>query len=139
MHSTRVNSVGGTRVRSTSSTGRPKWSMDAAERLKSLDRESVKSAEAVRPKKNYLSAAIALLLYGFSFGIAIPAFPAITLSICDGDSALSARYYGIGMFIRYAVEFVASPFTGTMADVIGRKPIFMFCFLCISISTSCWR
>ena len=88
----------------------------------------MKSAEAVRPK-NHLSAAIALLLYGFSFGIAIPAFPAITLSICDGDSALSARYYGIGMFIRYAVEFVASPFTERwqMSSVGSRSSCSAFC------------
>jgi MFS family permease len=124
-------SLAGPRVRSTSSTSRPVWTMDAAERLKSQD--SVKSMNEVRPKRSYLSAAVALLLYGFSFGIAIPAFPAITLGICDGDSALSARYYGIGRFIRYSVEFVASPVAGTMADVIGRKPIFLFCFLCISI------
>lgn len=107
--------------------------MDAADRAKSKSLDSGKRDLVQPPKKSYLSAALCLFLYGMSFGIAIPAFPAITLKVFDGDSALSARYYGIGMAVRYGVEFLASPITGTMADVIGRKPIFLLCFLCISI------
>ena len=132
MSSSRTNSTGA-RLRSTSSNGRPgqTWMMDAADRAKSksLDPPNEEDLD-LPPKRPYFYAALCLLLYGLSFGLAIPAFPAITLRVCEGDSALSAQFYGIGMTLRYGTEFFASPVAGTMADIIGRKPIFIFCFLC---------
>ena len=104
------------RSRSVSSShpDRPAWSMDAAEGQKRRQSTaSVERDEDLIPRKSYFTASCALILYGFSFGIAIPAFPAITLAICEGDSALSAHYYGIGMFIRYFTEFLFSPLIGT--------------------------
>jgi len=80
-------------------------------------------------RKSYTSIGVCIFLYALSASLAIPAFPVITLRICDHDSSLSAYYYGIGMFIRNAVETVISPILGTIADVQGRKVVLFSSFL----------
>ena len=39
------------------------------------------------------------------------------------------------MTLRYGTEFFASPVAGTMADIIGRKPIFIFASFAFQLST----
>lgn len=80
-------------------------------------------------KKTYIYISLLVFLYGLSFSLSIPAFPKLTLLIFEGDSADSAFYYGLSMFVRYIVEFFFAPIMGTIADHFGRKYLLIMSYL----------
>jgi len=80
-------------------------------------------------RKSYFKPGLLIFMYALSFSVAIPAFPLLTLQLCDGDSALSAYYYGVGMTIRYVTETIFQPFLGTLSDVAGRRVALLLSFL----------
>ena len=81
MSSSRTNSTEA-RLRSMSSNGRPgqTWMMDTADRAKSKSLTPNEEDLDLPPKRPYFYAALCLLLYGLSFGLAIHV-SAITLRV----------------------------------------------------------
>jgi len=96
---------------------------------KPLSKQASADPASVFEPKSYVKPGLLILMYALSFSVAIPAFPLLTLQLCDGDSALSAYYYGVGMTIRYATETCFQPFLGTLSDVAGRRVVLLLSFL----------
>ncbi|RYH28796.1 MFS transporter [archaeon] len=80
-------------------------------------------------KKSYLVIFMLYIVYGISYSLLIPALPALTLQITEGNSAKSSIIYGFASFIRYSLEFFSSPVLGTIADAKGRKPVLLLAYL----------
>jgi MFS family permease len=94
-----------------------------------LKQVSVDAAGALLERKSYIKPGLLIFMYALSFSVAIPAFPLLTLKLCDGDSAQSAYYYGVGMTIRYVTETIFQPFLGTLSDVAGRRVVLLLSYL----------
>eukprot|EP01039_Chlorochromonas_danica_P003105 gene3105-3401_t len=63
----------------------------------------------------------------------IPALPALTLHLTHDNSSHAAYLYGIANFVRYIMEFFASPIMGSLADSFGRKPMLILSYIICGI------
>jgi DHA1 family tetracycline resistance protein-like MFS transporter len=79
-------------------------------------------------RKSYFSICFLYILYSLSFTLTIPAVPALTLHLTNNDAIHSSYVFGIASFLRYILEFFASPLIGTIADAKGRKVVFLTAF-----------
>ena len=83
--------------------------------------------------KSYFVFIIIYFIYGISFGIAIPVFPALTSDICHDDGQANF-IYGAAMSVRYGTEFVFGPIMGTLSDHYGRKPFMILSFPTLTLT-----
>eukprot|EP01040_Poterioochromonas_malhamensis_P007001 gene7001-7558_t len=84
-------------------------------------------------RKPYLTLLLLYILYGISFSILIPALPGLTLRLMSGDAAKSSMLYGTATSIRYFLEFFSAPILGNVADIKGRKIVFILAFVVCAI------
>lgn len=80
------------------------------------------------PKKSYVIICFLYWYYSLVYTIIIPALPALTLQITNDSSSRAGYLLGVANFVRYIMEFFASPVMGSLADYQGRKPMLISSF-----------
>lgn len=91
--------------------------------------DSVDDDENHKKKKSFLPVSFLYGYYSIVFAMMIPALPALTLHLTHDNSSQAAYLYGIANFVRYIMEFLASPFMGSFADSFGRKPMLILAYV----------
>ncbi len=81
-----------------------------------------------KERKSYTTLCLLYVIYGISYSLLIPALPGLTLKLTAGDTGRSSMLYGTATSIRYALEFFSAPLLGSLADVKGRKFVFVLAF-----------
>ena len=91
---------------------------------------------------------VAFSLYAVSFGLIVPAFPALLNQFTEDNVELSSLYFGTGLtcrltslpsltcpanFIKHGLEFFSTPILGTLSDTFGRRPVLLFALFVVSL------
>lgn len=92
------------------------------------DEPSSMKDSRMKDRKSYVTLCLLYIVYGISYSLLIPALPGLTLRLTEGDTGRSSMLYGTATSIRYALEFFSAPVLGSMADVKGRKFVFVLAF-----------
>jgi DHA1 family tetracycline resistance protein-like MFS transporter len=69
---------------------------------------------------------ITVVLDMISFGVIIPVFPQLILTLQGGDMAGAATIFGIFGTAFAVMQFIFSPVQGALADRFGRRPVILF-------------
>lgn len=76
---------------------------------------------------------IALLVDSVGFGIVLPVFPQLIMSLARVDIADAARYGGWLAFVYSLMQFFCAPVLGNLSDRFGRRPVLLFALLALGI------
>lgn len=74
-------------------------------------------------------------LYTTSFGLLIPAFPALLNQYTFNNVESSSMIFGVANLLKHGLEFFSTPILGTLSDIYGRKPILLFAMFIVSIES----
>jgi len=66
---------------------------------------------------------VTVLLDMLALGLIAPVLAPLVVSFYGGDTARAAEIYGVAFTLFAAMQFVASPVLGALADRFGRRPI----------------
>lgn len=69
---------------------------------------------------------VALLVDSIGFGIVLPVFPQLIMSLAKVDIATAARYGGWLAFVYSLMQFFCAPVLGNLSDRFGRRPVLLF-------------
>jgi MFS transporter, DHA1 family, tetracycline resistance protein len=76
---------------------------------------------------------IALLVDSVGFGIVLPVFPQLIMSLAHVDIADAARYGGWLAFVYSLMQFFCAPVLGNLSDRFGRRPVLLFALLALGV------
>src|SRR3982750_4515453 len=78
-----------------------------------------------RARAAFIFIFITVLLDMISFGVIIPVFPQLILTLRGGDMAGAAAVFGIFGTAFAVMQFIFSPVQGALADRFGRRPVIL--------------
>src|SRR5476649_2951648 len=68
---------------------------------------------------------ITVALDMLTIGIIAPVLPKLVLQFLSGDTALSAKIYGLFGTVWALMQFVFAPILGSLSDRFGRRPVIL--------------
>ena len=74
-----------------------------------------------------------MLVDSVGFGIVLPVFPQLIMSLAHVDIADAARYGGWLAFAYSLTQFFCAPVLGNLSDRFGRRPVLLFALLALGI------
>src|SRR5581483_8085482 len=76
---------------------------------------------------------IAVLVDSIGFGIVLPVFPQLIMSLTGVDIGNAARYGGWLAFVYSLMQFFCAPVLGNLGDRFGRRPVLLSALLALGI------
>jgi DHA1 family tetracycline resistance protein-like MFS transporter len=76
---------------------------------------------------------VALLVDSIGFGIVLPVFPQLIMSLARVGIANAARYGGWLAFVYSLMQFFCAPVLGNLSDRFGRRPVLLFALFALGI------
>ncbi len=76
---------------------------------------------------------IAVLVDSIGFGIVLPVFPQLIMTLTGVDVARAAEYGGWLAFVYAVMQFFCAPVLGNLSDRFGRRPVLLFALLALGI------